>query len=290
MQGINWNDLRYLLAIKRGRTLAAAARLMAVDGTTVARRLAALRTALGDDLYLRQDDGTLVLTEHGSAIASHAEEIEQQTDRICELANADSDTCSGTVRVTSVPVLINRWLTPRLNVLLDDHPNLQIDLIPDSRNLSLSMRETDIALRLARPTVGGHDTLARRIGHLAFGVFAAPDSTGTAPAAAPWIGYGDLMSHLPQARATAKAARPSGEALAGLRVYDLETAIEAASAGLGKALLPVPIARDNPALQRLDKGPAQVSRELWLLTHRSQQAVQRINIVTQWIESLVEPL
>jgi DNA-binding transcriptional LysR family regulator len=47
MQTNSWNDLRYVLAVSRGRTLAAAARLLAVDDTTVARRLAALQTTLG---------------------------------------------------------------------------------------------------------------------------------------------------------------------------------------------------------------------------------------------------
>jgi DNA-binding transcriptional LysR family regulator len=42
MQLKNWNDPRYLLAIKRGATITAAARLLTVDDTTVSRRLAAL--------------------------------------------------------------------------------------------------------------------------------------------------------------------------------------------------------------------------------------------------------
>jgi DNA-binding transcriptional LysR family regulator len=42
MQLSNWNDLRYLLAVKRGSTITAAARLLSVDDTTVSRRLAAL--------------------------------------------------------------------------------------------------------------------------------------------------------------------------------------------------------------------------------------------------------
>jgi len=47
MQMLNWNDLRYVLAISRGATLAAAARLLGVDDTTVARRLAACKKRPG---------------------------------------------------------------------------------------------------------------------------------------------------------------------------------------------------------------------------------------------------
>lgn len=47
MQLKNWNDLRYLLAIKRGATITAAARLLTVDDTTLSRRLAALQISSG---------------------------------------------------------------------------------------------------------------------------------------------------------------------------------------------------------------------------------------------------
>lgn len=47
MQLRNWNDLRILLAVARGRSLAGAARLLGVDDTTVSRRLAALQAATG---------------------------------------------------------------------------------------------------------------------------------------------------------------------------------------------------------------------------------------------------
>ena len=53
MQLKNWNDLRYLVAVKRAGTLAAAARLLGVDDTTVSRRLKVLQFALGAQLYRR---------------------------------------------------------------------------------------------------------------------------------------------------------------------------------------------------------------------------------------------
>jgi len=78
MQMLNWNDLRYVLAISRGKTLGAAARLLGVDDTTVARRLAAIQEAIGARLYQRLPDGTLKLTTAGERAALHAERIEAQ--------------------------------------------------------------------------------------------------------------------------------------------------------------------------------------------------------------------
>ena len=65
MQSMNWNDLRYVLAVSRGRTLAAAARLLGVDDTTVARRLAAMQETFRVRLTQRLADGTLQLANVG---------------------------------------------------------------------------------------------------------------------------------------------------------------------------------------------------------------------------------
>src|ERR1700730_17717071 len=78
MQPMNWNDLRYVLAVSRGRTLAAAARLLGVDDTTVARRLSALQEAIGVRLYQRLADGVLQPTTSGEQAALHAERIERE--------------------------------------------------------------------------------------------------------------------------------------------------------------------------------------------------------------------
>jgi hypothetical protein len=48
---INWNDLRYVLAVARAGTLSGAARALGVNETTVGRRLAAIEDALGVHLF-----------------------------------------------------------------------------------------------------------------------------------------------------------------------------------------------------------------------------------------------
>ena len=120
MQSVNWNDLRYLLAIERGRTLTSAARQLRVDDTTVSRRLAALQAILQTQLVQRQADGTMALTAAGQIVARHAEAMEQQVRAISEVIGTDQDPCVGTVRVTScrslstVCLLVRRQLSCRV--------------------------------------------------------------------------------------------------------------------------------------------------------------------------------
>ncbi len=76
MQDINWNDLRYALAIARAGTLAAAARRLGVDETTVARRLAAMEAVLGAQLFQRTGTGGLQPIQTGESAVAHAERVE----------------------------------------------------------------------------------------------------------------------------------------------------------------------------------------------------------------------
>lgn len=287
MQRLNWNDLRYLLAVERGGTLSGAARLIGADETTVSRRLKVLRELTGDELYWRQRDGTLILTDIGSQVARHAAQMEAQVDHVSELLGWDQQQLSGTVRLTSVPWLINRCLANQVGTLLQQYPALTLELNPDSRDLDLNLREADIALRLSRPRVGGTETLARRIGELPFGVYASRSSSSEAEDTLPWIGYDETTSHLPQAQWIAKMARQPGQRLAGLKVMDVETALEAAIAGAGRTLLPIPIAQATRSLTSLSGDGPVLSREIWLLTHRSQSEWRRIKVVVSWIEDLM---
>jgi len=290
MQSVNWNDLRYLLAIERGRTLTSAARQLRVDDTTVSRRLAALQAILQTQLVQRQADGTMALTAAGQIVARHAEAMEQQVRAIGEVIGTDQDPCVGTVRVTSVPILVNRLLAGTAAALLQSHPGLIIELIPDSRDLSLTRREADIALRVARPSSGGTSVKARRIGTLGFAGYAASASKEAQIWRLPWITYDESMSHLPQARWIARLEGSAAGNICGLRVHDAETALEATALGLGKTLLPTIVADRDPRLRRLPSlpGPPVPSREIWLLTHADQMRLARVSATIQWLETVLK--
>jgi DNA-binding transcriptional LysR family regulator len=288
MQMLNWNDLRHVLAISRGKTLGAAARLLGVDDTTVARRLIAVQEAIGARLYQRLPDGTLQLTTAGERAALHAERIEREISAVdASVAGAD-DLVSGTVRVTSVPIIVGHILVPAAQTLLTRHPKLQLELVADPRDLSLTRRETDLALRLARPKTGGTRVLARRVGTLRYGVYASAACSMRDAKMLPWVTYDEAMAHLPQARWMAATAARSKQRIAAMRVNDAEALLEAVLAGLGRSLLPCVIADRDPRLRRLGaRGDAPVlSRELWLLTHSDLRRLGRIEAVVNWIEQI----
>ncbi len=281
-QATNWNDLRYLLAVARGGTLSEAARRLRVDETTVARRLAAAEAALGARLFERVE-GALRSTPAGEVAIAHAERIEHEMHGLGNrIAGADA-AVAGTVRLTAVPILVNRLLVPALPRLYAAHPLLRLELVAEPRNLSLTRREADIALRLARPQ-GGGTAVARRIGRLDYAVFAPRRGD---PDRLPWIAYEEGMDELPQAKWIAAAARAAPGPPA-LLVNDAETILAAVRSGLGKSLLPCAIAEREPGLRRLGDAAPALSRELWLLVHADLRPLARIAAVIGWLEDAVQ--
>src|SRR3954454_14786428 len=72
---LDWNGVRFFLAIHRAQTLAGAARALKVEHTTVGRRLTAMEAALGAKLFVRTPEG-FRLTAVGEEILPLAEQAE----------------------------------------------------------------------------------------------------------------------------------------------------------------------------------------------------------------------
>jgi len=289
MQVRDWNGFRYLLAIQRGRTLAVAARTLGVDNTTVARRLKTMEESFGGPLFQRGGDGTLSLTPKGQAVAQQAELIERHVLLLENNPGTEPGALTGTVRITSIPIIVNRLLLPEIHVLLDQFPGLQLELLPESSNLSLTRREADLALRLARPKTGGTQIKARRIADLDYAEYASAIYTPEEVETLPWITYDDAMAHVPQARWIAKTAKDENVTLANVKVRDGESLFEAVSTGLGRSLLPVRVADRDKRLARVRSANASpiLSRELWLLGHRDQLKLPHIKVVVSWINVIL---
>jgi DNA-binding transcriptional LysR family regulator len=284
MHDIDWNDLRYVLALARGRSFAAAGRETKTDATTVGRRLRLLEERLGTALFQRDAGGSMTPTPAGEIAVARAEAIEAEIVALSGALEAADLTAFGKVRLTAPPSIINRLLIPTAAGLLSHHPGLQLELIGDARNFNLTRREADMALRLARPAdMANSKVVARRIATLNYAVYVAAGKRDQAERL-PWLVYEDGMMHLPHARWIAAQVEKSGEGGA-LAVNDAEALLQAAVAGLGRALLPTILVErvDGLCHVEIDDKTLPV-REVWLLTHAELRHFARIRAVAEWLD------
>jgi DNA-binding transcriptional LysR family regulator len=285
MQPMSWDDLRVFLAVARGGSYKAAARALGVNPTTIARRLAALETALGQRLFERSPE-RLSPTPAGRALLARAERVEVEMQALSrELTGAETQ-LAGPLRVTATDGLAHYLLVPALGALLSEHPGLSLDLRIDSRLSDLSRHEADVALRLVRPREPS--LVARPLGRLRFGLYASAsylERRGTpksraALAAHAWVGFSAGDAPLPQL-AWLRRAVPGARYV--LRVTTTTAQALACAEGLGLALLPTFTAEREPRLRPLLPRLACPSRELWLVYHADLRANPRVAAFTSWL-------
>lgn len=288
MQDLNWNDLRYFLALFRTGHLSSAGRALSVNETTVSRRLQKLEKALGARLFIRSSSGRLDPTDLALAMVGHAELMEAEHRKIENLSGGVTGQIKGRVRISSVPVLVNRVLVRHLSGLFRKHPALEVELVPSAENVDLTKREADIALRFARPAHGGLSTKATKLKDLRFSVFAPAKTATENTKLLAWIGYDELHASLPQARWLRDIMKKDPRSEASLRIADIETAIEAVANGLGKSILPDCVALSDQRLRRVafkaeNKLP---SREVWMLSHKDQSQRSTVVAVKDWLSEI----
>ena len=280
---MNWENLKFLLAFYRSGSLTGAAERLNVDATTVSRRLVALQSELGLQLIEKSADGSLELTAVGLRAVTHSETAETALSGLTTELTGLKTAEEGTVRISAVPMVINRILMPRLGQFTQQHPGIEMHLASEVRNVSLSRRETDMAIRLGRPKDGGYKVKARKIAamnHAAYGPLAVAAEN------LPWIMYHENTSFLPQARWMEENLPATGVEISNIRPSDLEGVIEAVASGLGRSIIPVRVADADGRLQRLSDPKPDLLREVWLLQHADQIGLARMTAVSRWLETI----
>ncbi len=274
---LSWDALQLVLAVARGRTLAAAGRLLAVDPSTVFRRLAALERQLDGSLFERLAGGYAPTPLGGSLLAT-AERMEQATLGLDErIAGGDAARLTGTLRVTAPDDVAGHLLLPVLADFRARHGEVEIETVIDNRLLNLTRREADVAIR---PTASPPPHLyGRRVVRLEAAVYGLPAFAGRAWRSLPWIAWEEGWGPSGY-RAWLQAEVGSGRGA--YRSASLLNQAAAAAAGLGVALLPRFLGDATPALAPLSPPLPALAVELWVLTPSD---LRRRPVVRQFLDT-----
>jgi len=282
-QDSNWDDLRFILALGRMPTFTAAARHLGVNESTVARRISRYEARMNTALFERRM-GMLQPTDACRELILRAERVEIEVQAAEGVLSGSSDRAAGKVRVNAVPIIANHILVPALPKLLNQHRDLEIELIGDGRNLNLSNDEVDIAIRLVRPTDHA-STIVKRVGQLTYATYSA---TALANKSIPWIAYDECLEDLPQASLIASEMAKAHNTKPQLRVNNAEMLLQSVKKGLGKSMLPVHIGSRESGIIRIGDETKTVTREVWLMVRQNVRDSLRIRIVTDWLTTTIE--
>lgn len=150
---MNWDDYRYFLAVARSGRLTEAGRQLAVDHATVGRRIKALETALGANLFDRSPQG-YQLTDAGQRLVDLAEAMETSVVSSVAEVGGRGQQLSGAVRIGAPEGAAAYLIAEAATALCRAHPRLELQIVALPRTFSLSKREADIAIAVSAPDSG----------------------------------------------------------------------------------------------------------------------------------------
>ncbi|MGZ3350562.1 MAG: LysR family transcriptional regulator [Xanthobacteraceae bacterium] len=273
---LSWDDFRYVKAIAEARSLAGAADALAVNHSTVFRRLAQIEQQLGSRLFERGRAG-YALTACGEQMVELAERMGEEIIGFERRVTGQDLRPSGELRVTTNDVLLLYLLNDVLVGFRRAYPEIVLDVVVSNQRLNLSKRDADVAVRA---TYHNPDPLAgAKVARIAWAVFGAAALAGEPfdPARDArhhdWIAFADATSI---ARAMKWLKDHADEKRI---VYKINTMIglaQAAAGGAGLALLPCYVGAAVPGLAQLSPPLRELEGELWLLTHPDLRNTARV--------------
>jgi len=285
---MNWNDIRYFLAVARHGGLTGAAREMRASRSTVARRSESLEAALRTRLFERRPDG-YALTDSGRDMIGKAAVIEAGMTELEDRFGGEDGRVSGTVRIVTVETLAH-LIMPGLPALQAAHPDLSISVAINPSFASLPQRAADIGLRLCRPQQGSF--AVKRVGMLSFGLFGSPGYLAAHPveqASPPIAGHrlitwGDPLSFV----ALPKILRSwTEEASTVLQVDSMQAQMMAIRSGGGLGVLPR-AAAGEAGLEIVLPDLCRQDEPIWLVVHEDIQHARRVRVVREFLETTVK--
>lgn len=288
---MNWNDIRYFLAVVRHGGLTGAAREMKASPSTVARRIETLEAALRTRLFERLPDGYMP-TEPARTMIEKALAIEAGMIELEDGFSGRDGHISGTVRVITVETLANHLLIPSVPLLQRAYPDLSLGVAVNAASFArLPQRETDIGLRLCRPEHGNF--VIRRLGTITFGLYGSKNYIAQNPVQEdrmPVVGHrlitwGDPLSFIALPKAL-RAWTESGSAT--LTVDSMQAQVLAIKAGNGLGVLPCILADTEQHLTRVNPEFCRQEEDIWLVVHEAIRNTRRVRVVCDFLETLVK--
>ena len=168
---MDWDKLRIFHAVAEAGSFTHAGESLNLSQSAVSRQISALEESLNVSLFHRHARG-LILTEQGELLYRTAHEVFAKLAMAEAQLSESKDRPKGQLKVTTTVALGSTWLTPRMGEFLDVYPDVTVDLLLDDRELDLSMREADVAIRMAPPRQP--ELIQRHLMTVHLNIYAAP--------------------------------------------------------------------------------------------------------------------
>lgn len=281
---LNWDDLKFFLAVCRTGSVRAAANQLGVNHTTVSRRINGFEKELGQRLFERSSKG-YVKTKLADDIFNEASYLEERLSSVERKVVGQDDVLSGEIRVTLPDLLGIDLLMPGIAQFVRKYPSIEIDIVASTKELNLANREADVAFRIVKEPpeylIGRKLAVIHRSCYLSK-EFAQKMLDPDWLALQNWIGWTD------------KERRPVGILAREYPRFDSKHKIsngnlqrEACRNGMGVSILPCFKGDIDDKLVRIPPYISEAKYNLWILSHPDMRQNKKLQTFVRFMTEFV---
>ncbi len=147
---MDWDKLKIFHTVAEAGSFTNASTILNLSQSAISRQIQSLEKDLKIHLFERHARG-LVLTSSGEYLYKTANDVISKLKDVESTLSEDKDKINGKLTVTTVVSFGTTWLTPRIQEFMSLHPDLEVELIFDDKELDLSTRQSDIGIFMRRP-------------------------------------------------------------------------------------------------------------------------------------------
>jgi DNA-binding transcriptional LysR family regulator len=279
MHKIKWGDLQYILSVANEGSVAAAARALNVNHSTVLRRIDNFEHRHKVQLFHRLPTG-YKFTSEGNELFSAALEMEKQVKVLERNISGKQMKLEGTLRITTTDTLFSYILSKHIASFAKTYPLIKLNLNITTRLIDVATLDADIAIR---PTKNVHENLwGKRLCGLSMGVYGTAEYLSelkhkASMQQASWLSFDSEIrrAYLPKSVQEHNIV---------LEADSYQAIKQSAENGLGLAVLPCFMGDSSNHLLRIKTQEDMLeSTSLWLITHKDIADSGRVKAFTDYM-------
>lgn len=281
---MNWDDLKYFLAVSRTGSIRGAAKALDVNHATVSRRINTFEKNMGLRLFDRTVQG-YERTKAADEIYAQAVHLEDTLFNVQRLVEGKNKALRGIIRITVADIVAEHLLMDDLADFSKLYPDIEIHVIDSVRSFNLANREADVALRVCNHPP--EHLIARKLAAIHRSAYASAEAKHMVDkpewlAQQNWIGWTDKMR-----KPVGKMARDYDKFSSRHAIVNTNLQRKACRLGMGIAILPCFIGDNDDSLVRIAPFTSEHKFDLWLLTHPDMRENTKVKAFNHFIKERI---
>lgn len=279
MHKLNWDDLRFVLAVADTGSVNAAAKVLGVNHATVLRRIASFEESCGGPVFERDRSGYRLRPNRAPVIEA-ARLAAQHVKSAEALMQGRQNVVGKNLRITSTDSFcqtVLAWIYPALarRVAPD-----RLTYLSSNPHVDMARLHADVALRPAM--VLSDDLVGRKVADMRFAVYARAKRREPQG----WLGMTGALERSGPAQWMASEIDPS-DVIASADSFCLLT--QMLNKSNAQSILPCLLGDAAPELERIACDVPDFVVPVWVACHRDLAGSDRIQRLMESLEKLLQP-